>query len=110
MTHPPVPQPAQVAPGAADELETPELRLAAGWDVGASQPLDSRIHALLAQGDRRDQAAEQRDRAAEARYPAGFDEQAWRDRFWAGRDRDAAACDRADLIALLDPRTDPPPS
>ena len=110
MTNQTVSDPALVTPRSAVEvgLETPELRLVSGWDVAAQRRRDLRLRALLARGDRRDQAAEERDRAAEARCPAGVDAQAWRDRFLAGRDRDAAACDRADLIALLDAVDDPP--
>lgn len=108
MANQTVSHPALVMPRAAAEPETPELRLASGWDVDAKRSRDSRLNALLARGDRRDQAAEQRDRAAEARPPAAGDPQAWRDRFWAGRDRDEAAADRADLIALLDAVIDPP--
>ena len=107
MTYQTVSHPALVAPRAAAEVGTPELRLVSAWDVAAKRRRHSRLHALLARGDRRDQAAEQRDRAAEARLPAGVDPQAWRDRFFAARDRDAAACDRAELIALLDPVDDP---
>ena len=107
MTHQTVSHPALVAARAAAEVEAPELRLVSALDVAAERRRDSRLHALLARGDRRDQAAEQRDRAAEARLQAGVDPQAWRDRFFAGRDRDAAASDRAALIALLDPVDDP---
>jgi hypothetical protein len=88
--------------------ETQQHRLLSGRDAAAARRRSSRLDALLARGDRRDQAAERRDRAAEARLPAGVDAQAWRDRFLSGRDRDAAACDRAELIALL--AVDDPPT
>lgn len=57
------------------------------------------LDAILCRADRRDREAERRDRAAERR--SNPDPLAWIEREWAGRDRDAAAADRADLVALL---------
>lgn len=73
---------------------------------GRRQPvLDRRraalLDAILCRADRRDWEAERRDRAAERRPPRELDPLAWIEREWAGRDRDAAAADRADLVALL---------
>lgn len=62
---------------------------------------DHGLASLLARGDIRDSAAEHRDRDAEARPTFEAGPQAWLDRDWAGRDRDAAAADRSDLIDLL---------
>ena len=59
------------------------------------------LDAILCRADRRDWEAERRDRAAERRPSGGLDPLAWIEREWAGRDRDAAAADRADLVALL---------
>ena len=88
--------------GPRHESDAPELHVVSGRDVAVERRRDTRFQQLLARGDRRDQAAELRDRAAEARAPASLDPQGWLDRDWAGRDRDAAAGDRADLLALLD--------
>lgn len=88
--------------GPRRESDAPELHVVSGRDVAVERRRDTRFQHLLARGDLRDQAAEQRDRAAEVRAPAGVDPQGWLDRVWAGRDRDAAAIDRADLVALLD--------
>ena len=96
------PDPADLAPGS--EVEVPELHVASGRDVADERRRDARFQSLLARGDSRDQAAERRDRAAEGRSAARVDPHAWLDRDWAGRDRDAAAIDRADLLALLDER------
>jgi hypothetical protein len=81
--------------------EFPGLHVASGEDVAEEQDRDTRFQAILARADVRDQAAERRDRAAEKRFPNPGDRQGWLDRDWAGRDRDAAAIDRADLLALL---------
>jgi hypothetical protein len=86
-------------PEAARDL--PELHIASGDDLADKQDHDARLQAILARGDARDQAAERRDRAAEERFPSPGDRQGWLDRDWAGRDRDAAAVDRAELLALL---------
>ena len=94
--------PASVTAAAAPEVEKSELHIASAGDVADERGRDSRLQTLLARGDLRDQAAERRDRTAEARCPVGVDPQGWLDRDWAGRDRDAAASDRADLLALLD--------
>ncbi len=66
-----------------------------------------RLGELLVDGDVRDSAAEQRDRDAEARLSSEVGPHAWIDRDWAGKDRDAAASDRADLIDLLQDRDRP---
>ena len=57
-----------------------------------------RLGDILNRGDARDSAAEQRDRKAENRPSEDVEEQSGLDRIWAGRDRDAAMIDRADLI------------
>ena len=96
-------------PSAEDEAQTrpdlPELldllHVASQQDLADEQDRDARFDAILTRGDVRDQAAERRDRAAEERFPQPGDRQGWLDRDWAGRDRDAAAVDRADLLALL---------
>jgi hypothetical protein len=96
-------------PSADDEALTrpdlPELldllHVASRQDTADEQDRDARFEAILARADVRDQAAERRDRAAEKRFPHPGDRQGWLDRDWAGRDRDAAAIDRADLLALL---------
>ena len=62
---------------------------------------DQGLASLLARGDIRDSAAEHRDRDAEARPETEVGQQARIDRDWAGRDRDASAVDRSDLIDLL---------
>jgi hypothetical protein len=80
--------------------ETSSLHVAAGDDAIDLAAREDRLHAILARGDIRDQAAERRDRRADNR-PLGGDGQAGLDRDWAGRDRDAAAGDRADLVGLL---------
>jgi hypothetical protein len=82
---------------AADE---PTLHVASGKDETKAKRQEDAFDAILGRGDLRDQAAERRDRAADGRDtmdPHG----AWIDRDWSGRDRDAAAADRADLIELL---------
>ena len=88
----------------AVRVESPKLHIASALDVAGSWSPDSRFGAILSRGDLRDQAAELRDRAAEARSPVRDDPQGSLDRYWAGRDRDAAAIDRAELVALLDER------
>ena len=105
--------PAHVIPGARpsaedeaqERLALPELldllHVASQQDLADEQDRDARFEAILARGDVRDQAAERRDRAAEEGFPHPGDRQGWLDRDWAGRDRDAAAVDRADLLALL---------
>jgi hypothetical protein len=100
-------------PPAEHEAQKPpellELHLASGQDVADEQDRDARFQAILVRADLRDQAAERRDRAAEERFPSPGDRQGWLDRDWAGRDRDAAAVDRADLLALLgEPAGDEP--
>jgi hypothetical protein len=81
--------------------EFPGLHVASGADVADEEDRDARLQAILARADGRDLDAERRDRAAEERFPTPGDRQGWLDRDWAGRDRDAAAVDRADLLALL---------
>ena len=94
--------PAAVTAAAGPQVEKSELHIASAGDVADERGRGSRLQSLLARSDLRDQAAERRDRTAEARCPVGVDPQGWLDRDWAGRDRDAAASDRADLLALLD--------
>ncbi len=94
------PEPGIAAAGS--EFETPVLHIASPRDAAGERGRDARFRALLTRGDLRDQAAERRDRIAEARSSVGVDAQARLDRDWAGRDRDAAAIDRADLLALFD--------
>jgi hypothetical protein len=77
------------------------LHAASRQDLADEQDRDARFEAILTRADLRDQAAERRDRAAEERFAQPGDRQGWLDRDWAGRDRDAAAVDRADLLALL---------
>ena len=71
---------------------------------------DDRLDVILSRGDVRDQAAERRDRLAERRPRESGDGQARVDRDWAGRDRDAAAIDRAELVGLMEAREPEPPS
>jgi len=89
----------------AEDEKRPELLdlllVASRQDLEDEQNRDARFEAILTRADVRDQAAERRDRAAEERFPQPGDRQGWLDRDWAGRDRDAAAVDRADLLALL---------
>ena len=80
--------------------DTSQLHLVSGEDA-IEAGRDDQLDAILARGDIRDQAAERRDRRADRRPRAAGDSQAQVDREWAGRDRDAAACDRADLVELL---------
>ena len=91
-------------------IDSAPLHLATPEDLADVADRDQRFAALLARGDDRDRAAERRDRAAEADQAAGRPHVAWIDRNWAGRDRDQAAVDRADLIELLQERelTDSP--
>ncbi|HEX7187578.1 MAG TPA: hypothetical protein VF423_05075 [Actinomycetes bacterium] len=96
------PESARAAAG--PEFDAAELHIASAGDVADERGRDSRFRALLARGDLRDQAAERRDRTAEVRSPVDVDPLGWLDRDWAGRDRDASAIDRADLLALLDER------
>lgn len=87
---------------AADVVaDQPPLRLAPPEARAHVAVCDHRIRAVLARGDHRDQAAERRDRHAEADEAAGRTHLAWIDRDWAGRDRDQAAVDRAALIDIL---------
>jgi hypothetical protein len=92
-------------PSAQADGERPDLlellHVASGQDLADEQDRDARFEAILARADVRDQAAERRDRDAEERFPHPGDRQGWLDRDWAGRDRDAAAVDRADMLALL---------
>lgn len=81
--------------------DTTALHAASGDDAAQQVRRDERFRAVLARGDVRDEAAERRDRDAETRTSAAADPQSWIDRDWAGRDRDAAATDRADLLDLL---------
>jgi hypothetical protein len=80
---------------------TSKLHLVSGEDATEAADRDVHVDAILARGDVRDRAAERRDRRAERRAPVAGDGQAHTDRTWAGRDRDAAAADRADLVVLL---------
>lgn len=85
------PSPSAASPGASPDETEP----------------DHRLDDVLSAGDVRDSAAEQRDRDAESRPGSEVGPNAWIDRDWAGRDRDAAASDRADLIDLLQGRDRP---
>ena len=89
------------------DVEGPELHVASPADVAEAAARDNRLDAILRRADVRDRAAEVRDRQAEGRGPGGGDLDAAIDRDWAGRDRDRAAEDRADLLALLR-RAEPP--
>ncbi len=80
---------------------TSKLHLVSGDDAIEAANQDDDLDAILARGDIRDQAAERRDRRADRRPDSAGDHQALIDRDWAGRDRDAAAADRADLVMLL---------
>jgi hypothetical protein len=82
---------------AADQVEVP------GGQLGR----------MLHDADERDRVAEHRDRMAERRELGAeglplsrTGDPAAVDRLWAGRDRDAAAGDRADLVSLLHQRED----
>lgn len=66
-----------------------------------------RVGGVLLDADLRDSAAERRDRDAEARPVSDVGPQAWLDREWAGRDRDAAASDRAELSDIIHDRDRP---
>jgi hypothetical protein len=81
--------------------EKSNLHLVSGEDAVEAADRDDHLDAILARGDIRDQAAERRDRRADRRPHTEGDDQASTDRNWAGRDRDAAAGDRADLVGLL---------
>jgi hypothetical protein len=80
---------------------TSKLHLVSGEDAIEAANEDDRLDTILVRGDIRDQAAERRDRRADRRPSTAGDSQALIDRDWAGRDRDAAAADRADLVGLL---------
>ena len=67
---------------------------------GAAAGRDEATRAILVRADLRDQAAQRRDRRAGRHFGVTSAGQAGIDRDWAARDRDAAATDRADLIAL----------
>src|SRR3954471_8657473 len=88
------------------EVEQSELHVASQVDVTEAKAHDDRLNAILQRADVRDRAAEVRDRDAEGRDPGAADLEAAIDRDWAGRHRDRAAEDRADLLALLR-RTEP---
>jgi len=81
-----------------EDHEFPDLHVASGDDIAEEHDRDARFQAILTRADVRDQAAERRDRNAEQRHSTPGDRQGWLDRDWAGRDRDAAAIDRADLL------------
>ena len=83
---------------------TSSLHLASGDDAIEEADRDDRLDAILTRGDIRDQAAERRDRRADRRPGVSRDGQARVDRDWAGRDRDAAAIDRAELVGMLEKR------
>ncbi len=92
------------APAADLLIDSAPLHLAGPEDRADVADRDQRFAEVLARGDERDRAAERRDRSAEAAEAAGRPHVGWIDRSWAGRDRDQAAADRADLIALLQER------
>lgn len=87
---------------------TSSLHLASGDDAIEAADRDDRLDAILTRGDVRDQAAERRDRRADRRPGVSGDGQARVDRDWAGRDRDAAAIDRAELVGMLEKREPEP--
>jgi hypothetical protein len=90
------------------DIESPDLHVASPADVTEATAREDRLDDILRRADVRDRAAEVRDREAESRDPGEGDLQAAVDRDWAGRDRDRAAEDRADLLTLLRlPSTDP---
>jgi hypothetical protein len=85
--------------------DTSPLHIASGQDAAEADDQADRLNAILSRADQRDQAAERRESHTEERYSADGDPHAAIvDRYWAGRDRDAAAEDRADLIEILRPR------
>jgi hypothetical protein len=79
----------------------PALHVAGDEDQTKAQRLGDLFDAILVRGDLRDQAAERRDRRADARAPLPGDAPASLDRIWSGMDRDSAAVDRAALVDLL---------
>lgn len=95
---PPQAGPETVLP--TSRTEASSLHIASGADAREVAARDDHLDEILTRGDIRDQAAERRDRHAERR-PLDGDVEARLDRTWAGRDRDAAAVDRADLVLLL---------
>ncbi|MDQ1616407.1 MAG: hypothetical protein QOJ60_2346 [Actinomycetota bacterium] len=87
------------------------LSLVAERDVLEVEVPAGRLGRILHEADERDRVAEQRDRVAERREfgtegpaPTLTGDPAAVDRLWAGRDRDAAAGDRADLVLMLHQR------
>jgi hypothetical protein len=104
-TDPALDIPAARPPAETESEHRPDLlelmHVASDQDAADEEGRDARFQEILARADVRDQAAERRDRAAEERLASPGDRQGWLDRDWAGRDRDAAAVDRADLLALL---------
>lgn len=97
-------QPRHRAPPDDGSTQPLAPHLASRQDDADARSRATRLAEILLRADRRDHAAEKRDRRAEARWEPRLDPHAWLDREWAGRDRDAAAIDRADLIDLLNPR------
>ena len=89
------------APADDDPTGAPRVHLATPEDHHAMADRDARFAAVLERGDDRDREAERRDRRAEASEASGRPHVPWIDRSWAGRDRDGAATDRADLIEIL---------
>ncbi|MDQ1615666.1 MAG: hypothetical protein QOJ60_1605 [Actinomycetota bacterium] len=106
--------PDQVRPNAGvskPRVDTSGLHVASPEDTTDTTARDDQLNVILRRADMRDLAAERRDREAEGRDPAGRDHHGAIERDWAGRDRDRAAEDRADLLALLrraDPSSDSP--
>src|SRR4051794_14181074 len=90
------------------DIESSDLHVASPADATEATAREDRLDDILRRADVRDRAAELRDREAESRDPGDGDLSAAVDRDWAGRDRDRAAEDRADLLTLLRrPSTDP---
>jgi hypothetical protein len=98
----PILTPTRAETGPRQRTASPsKLHLVSGEDAIEAADQDDQLNAILARGDVRDRAAERRDRRADRRLRTSGDGQALTDRNWAGRDRDAAAADRADLVVLL---------
>lgn len=100
--HRPAGRPSGDSPPAQGFPDSPPPHAPSAESVTPPTRRDQGLASLLARGDMRDSAAEHRDRDAEARPDAEVGAQAWIDRDWAGRDRDASAVDRSDLIDLLE--------
>jgi hypothetical protein len=78
-----------------------DLHLASGADSAGEAARDDEVSGLLRSADARDAAASLRDIEARALSPQDLVVLSRVYLEWAARDRDLAACDRADLISLL---------